>query len=59
MFKEQLSQMRKNVTQSQIDWETSGDKEKFPHLYIMDKLNDYMWEAMNIPKELLCKWFLV
>jgi hypothetical protein len=55
MFKEQLSQMRKNVTQSQIDWETSGDKEKFPHLYIMDKLNDYMWEAMNIPKELLCK----
>ncbi len=45
----------KKASNSDLEWEESGDKEKYPHLYMLEKLNEQMLNALNLPKELLCK----
>ena len=53
--KEGLEQQSDAVKNSELEWEQSGDKEKYPHLYLMEKLNEIMWESMGVPKQLQCK----
>lgn len=45
----------KQAANSDVEWDQSGDKEKYPHLYTLEKINEQMWQALNLPKELLCK----
>lgn len=52
---EQLSKQREAADSSEAEWQESGDKEKYPHLYMVEKLNEIMWQQMGMPKELLCK----
>ena len=56
------TELKKNILDSvkqaennEIEWEQTGDKEKYPHLYTLDRLNEQMWKALGLPKELLCK----
>lgn len=50
-----LAKQKEAAANNDAEWEQSGDKEKYPHLYLIDKLNEVMWEKMGYPKELLCK----
>jgi uncharacterized protein (DUF952 family) len=43
---------------NEVDWQETGDKEKYPHIYTLEKINEQMWKAINLPKELLCKFNL-
>ena len=45
----------KQAQNNEIEWQESGDKEKYPYFYTLDKLNEQMWTALGLPKELLCK----
>lgn len=47
------------ASNNDLDWEESGDKEKYPHIYTLEKLNEQMWKALNLPKELLCKLLII
>jgi len=33
----------------------SGDKEKYPNLYLASQINEKLAEALDLPKEMLCK----
>ncbi len=54
-LKEEIKQAIRAVNESENEWEESGDKEKYPNLYLLDKLNEKVAEALNLPKEILCK----
>ena len=49
----------KQAQNNEIEWQESGDKEKYPYFYTLDKLNEQMWTALGLPKELLCKYHLM
>jgi hypothetical protein len=60
---ETQNELKKNILESvqkavnnEVDWQETGDKEKYPHIYTLEKLNEQMWKAINLPKELLCKF---
>ena len=53
-LKASITDSIKQAENNDQEWEESGDKEKYPHLYAMQKLNEQMWESLNLPKELLC-----
>jgi hypothetical protein len=62
---ETQNELKKNILESvqkavnnEVDWQETGDKEKYPHIYTLEKLNEQMWKAINLPKELLCKFDL-
>jgi uncharacterized protein YyaL (SSP411 family) len=62
---ETQNELKKNILESvqkavnnEVDWQETGDKEKYPHIYTLEKLNEQMWKAINLPKELLCKFNL-
>ena len=55
-IREQIAKQKEGVENNEAEWEKSGDKEKYPHLYLVEKLNEIMWEKMGLPKELLCKF---
>ena len=46
-----IDQAEKNLE----NWETSGDKEKYPHIYMFDRLNEYLNEALGVPVPAQCK----
>lgn len=52
-IKEQIAQQMDAANSNEAEWVESGDKEKYPHLYLIDKLSDIMLEQMGIPKEVL------
>ena len=54
-LREHIAKHKEAVLNSEAEWEQSGDKEKYPHLYLVDKLNEIMWEKLGLPKELLRK----
>jgi len=54
-LKEEIAQSIRAVKESENEWVESGDKEKYPNLYLLDKLNEKVAEALNLPKEILCK----
>mgnify|MGYP003339685257 CR=1 FL=1 len=54
-IRETLAKLKENASNNETEWEQSGDKEKYPHLYFFDKLNEIMWQKIGMPKELLCK----
>jgi hypothetical protein len=37
-------------------WENDGEKEKYPSLYLLSKMTEQMYEAMGVPKEVLCNY---
>ncbi len=57
----EIEEIKRNLESSikqsvEFDLENEQNKEKYPYLHLLHKLNDQMCESLNIPKLALCKF---
>lgn len=54
-IKNNLESSISQVSDAERKWEEKNEKEKYPHLYLLERMNNSMREAMDVPKEIMCK----